>query len=126
MKWVAKRSAALGLLAVALWVGGCKHQPNPPTEQDAIAVWKSIHAKTQSVVPTELVSLEEDQWSEGRKWLVLPLYTLYYRYREIRISVLTILQVGQKLSKATTPSNGRKRAGKGLMARSTLSINCPV
>jgi hypothetical protein len=42
MKWVAKGVAASGLVAVALWIGGCKHEPNPPTEQDAIAVWKSM------------------------------------------------------------------------------------
>jgi hypothetical protein len=77
MKWVAKGSAALGLLAVALWGGGCKHEPNPPTEQDAIAVWKSIHAKTQSVVPTELGSLKKTNGQKAESG-GLTTYTLYY------------------------------------------------
>jgi hypothetical protein len=32
-------------LAVASLMTACKRTPSPPTEQDAIAVWKNTHAK---------------------------------------------------------------------------------
>ena len=74
MKWGAKGIAASGLVAMALWVGGCKHEPNPPTEQDAIAVWKNIHDKHHLV---ELISLKKTngqmQEVNGTK-----VYMLYY------------------------------------------------
>ncbi len=32
--------------AIVWQVNGCKHNPAPPTEADAIAVWKNTHAET--------------------------------------------------------------------------------
>jgi hypothetical protein len=59
MKCVGKAIVASSLVAVVLSIGGCKHQPNPPTEQDAIAVWKTTHARSQARLPTELLSLKK-------------------------------------------------------------------
>jgi hypothetical protein len=58
MKCVARGIVASSLVAAVLWVSACKHQPNPPTEQDAIAVWKTTHARSQARLPTELLSLK--------------------------------------------------------------------
>jgi hypothetical protein len=77
MRWVAKGVAASGLLAVSLLNGGCKREPNPPTEQDAIGVWKSIHAKTQNVVPTDLLSFKKTNGQKDESSGVT-IYTLYY------------------------------------------------
>jgi hypothetical protein len=39
-------SLLVSAMAMAiLSIGGCKHEPNPPTEQDAIAVWKNVQPK---------------------------------------------------------------------------------
>jgi hypothetical protein len=77
MKWGAKGIAASGLMAVAMWVGGCKHEPNPPTEQDAIAVWTNINKRPPLPNGAELVSLRK---TNGQMAAVngVPLYTLYY------------------------------------------------
>jgi hypothetical protein len=42
MKCAKRGILASSLVAAVLWVSGCKHEPNPPTEQDAIAVCKNI------------------------------------------------------------------------------------
>jgi hypothetical protein len=59
MKWGAKGIAVSGLVAVAFWIGGCKHEPNPPTEQDAIAVWTNINKRPPLPNGAELVSLRK-------------------------------------------------------------------
>ena len=64
--------ATIGLFA---WqITGCKRSPSPPTEQDAIAVWKDTHAKPHL---TDLVSLKKTngQMQKNNGALV---YTLYY------------------------------------------------
>jgi hypothetical protein len=62
------------LVAAVLWVSGCKHEPNPPTEQDAIAVWKNIHRRAGQ---SELISLKK---TNGQVEIVngVRVYTLYY------------------------------------------------
>jgi hypothetical protein len=85
MRWVAKGVAASGLFAVALWNGGCKHEPNPPTEQDAIAVWKSMETSVHSRLPMELISLKK---TNGQSQMVngVQVYTLYYTAIEKHLS----------------------------------------
>jgi hypothetical protein len=85
MRWVAKGVAASGLFAVALWNGGCKHEPNPPTEQDAIAVWKSMETSVHSRLPMELISLKK---TNGQTQMVngVQVYTLYYTAIEKHLS----------------------------------------
>jgi hypothetical protein len=69
-------SAAFGLLCFEL--SGCKRTPSPPTEQDAIAVWKHTHANPHL---SDLVSLKKTngalEESNGTK-----IYTLYYEATE--------------------------------------------
>jgi hypothetical protein len=79
MKWVTKGVAASGLVAVSLWVGGCKQEPNPPTEQDAIGVWKNINKHSR--LPSELVSFKK---TNGQMATVngVQVYTLYYTASE--------------------------------------------
>jgi hypothetical protein len=72
----------LAVLTMAVvFVAGCKHEPNPPTEQDAIAVWKSTHERTQKTIPIELLSLKKTngqmQEINGQK-----VYTLYYEAQQ--------------------------------------------
>jgi hypothetical protein len=77
MRWVAKGVAASGLFAVALWVGGCKHEPNPPTEQDAIAVAKNVNKCRPIGNDAELISLKK---TNGQMETIngTKVYTLYY------------------------------------------------
>jgi hypothetical protein len=42
--------------AIVRQVNGCKHNPAPPTEEDAISVWKKTHAETHL---QELISLKK-------------------------------------------------------------------
>ena len=54
------RSLLVSAMAIAiLSIAGCKHEPNPPTEQDAIAVWKSTHESTKKTIPIDLISLKK-------------------------------------------------------------------
>jgi len=57
---------------------GCRGTPPPPTEQDAIAVWKDTHANPHL---SDLISLKRTngqmQESEGVRT-----YTLYYQAQE--------------------------------------------
>jgi hypothetical protein len=78
MRWVAKGVAASGLLAVSLLNGGCKREPNPPTEQDAIAVWKATHARSQARLPTELLSLRKTN-GQMQEINGVKVYTLSYQ-----------------------------------------------
>lgn len=59
-------------------LAGCKHMPPPPTEQDAIAVWKHTHANPHL---TDLVTLKKTNGMmeevNGSK-----IYTLYYEATE--------------------------------------------
>ena len=74
MKRDFRRLAALGTLLVGLVIAGCKHEPNPPTEADAIAVWKNVH---RQAAQSELISLKK---INGQMATVngVKLYTLYY------------------------------------------------
>jgi hypothetical protein len=85
MKCAKRGILASCLVAAVLWVSGCKHEPNPPTEQDAIAVWKSTHAHTQKSLPTELVTLKktngQTQEINGQK-----VYTLYFEATQKNLS----------------------------------------
>jgi hypothetical protein len=65
--------------SVIVWqVNGCKHNPAPPTDQDAIAVWKKTHAETHL---QELISLTK---TNGQLAEVngVKVYTLYYQVKE--------------------------------------------
>lgn len=71
-------SLLVSAMAIAiLSIAGCKHEPNPPTEQDAIAVWKSTHESTKKTIPIDLISLKKTngqiQEINGQK-----VYTLYF------------------------------------------------
>jgi hypothetical protein len=82
------RNLIVSAVALAvLYLGGCKHEPDPPTEQDAIAVWKSTHERSQKRIPTELISLKKTngqmQDLNGQK-----VYTLYYEAAQKHLSQL--------------------------------------
>jgi hypothetical protein len=74
MKRAARRFVVSSLVAAVLWVSGCKRDPNPPTEQDAIAVWKNVHRRAAQ---SELVSLKK---TNGQMAIVngVKIYTFYY------------------------------------------------
>jgi hypothetical protein len=63
---------------------GCKGTPQPPTEQDAIAVWKDTHANPHL---SDLISLKKTngqmQESNG-----VPIYTLYYQAEDKTVARL--------------------------------------
>ena len=48
MKHAAKSFVIAAVLTAILSVGGCKHDPNPPTEEDAIKVAKNVNRFVQS------------------------------------------------------------------------------
>jgi hypothetical protein len=56
----------------------CKRTPAPPTEQDAIAVWKNTHSKTHM---EDLISLSKTngQLEEANG---VKIYTIYFRVKE--------------------------------------------
>ena len=85
MKWDFRRLVALGTLLFGLAIAGCKHEPNPPTEEDAIAVWKNTHAKPHI---EDLVSLKK---TNGQLQTIngVKVYTLYYEAQE-----KSVVQVG--------------------------------
>jgi hypothetical protein len=71
-------SLLVSAMAMAtLYVGGCKHEPNPPTEQDAIAVAKNINRCLPVGNDAELISLKK---TNGQMETVngTKVYTLYY------------------------------------------------
>ncbi len=65
-------------LAVTCLMTACKRTPSPPTEQDAIAVWKNTHAKPHL---DDLISLSK---TNGQMEEVngVKVYTLYYQAKE--------------------------------------------
>ena len=75
-----KRSFSLMTLglAVACLMTACKRTPSPPTEQDAIAVWKNTQTKPYL---EELISLTK---TNGQMEEVngVKVYTLYYEAKE--------------------------------------------
>jgi hypothetical protein len=75
-----KRSFSLKtlLLAIACLMTACKRTPSPPTEQDAIAVWKNTQTKPYL---EELISLTK---TNGQMEEVhgVQVYTLYYEAKE--------------------------------------------
>jgi hypothetical protein len=78
-------STAFGM---ACWeVAGCKHTPSPPTEQDAIGVWKNISQKSHL---RDLVSLKK---TNGQMEDVngVHVYTLYYQ-----ATVKDLVQLGNR------------------------------
>jgi hypothetical protein len=68
---------ASSVVAAVLWVSGCKSEPSPPTEQDAIAVAKNINRCRPIGNDAELISLKKTNGQmetiNGSK-----VYTLYY------------------------------------------------
>ena len=58
-------------------VTGCKRTPQPPTEQDAIAVWKNIN---RSPHYDDLLSLKQTN-GQFAKVNGVEVYTLYYQAR---------------------------------------------
>jgi hypothetical protein len=60
--------------AIVWQVTGCKHNPAPPTEEDAVAVWKNIN---KSPHYEDLLSLKK---TNGQEQLIdgTEVYTLYY------------------------------------------------
>jgi hypothetical protein len=81
MKAAARRFAVSSLIAAVLWVSGCKHEPNPPTEQDAIAVWKNINKRGPLANGAELLSFKKTNGQMGEVNGVRT-YTLYYSATE--------------------------------------------
>lgn len=75
-----KRSFSLMTLglAVACLITACKRTPSPPTEQDAIAVWKNTHAKPHL---DDLISLTKTS-SQMEEVNGVQVYTLYYEVKE--------------------------------------------
>jgi hypothetical protein len=75
-----KRSFSLMTLGVAVTclMTACKGTPSPPTEQDAVAVWKNTHVKPHL---DDLISLTKinGQMEEVNG---VKIYTLYYEARE--------------------------------------------
>jgi hypothetical protein len=66
-------SATFGI--VCLGFTGCKHTPPPPTEQDAVDVWKNTH---KTLHTQELIKLTK---TNGQMEEVngVEVYTLYYQ-----------------------------------------------
>jgi hypothetical protein len=67
--------AAFGLFAWQLTA--CKHSPSPPTEQDAVAVWRNIN---RSPHYQDLLSLKKTNGQLG-KVNGVEVYTLFYQAR---------------------------------------------
>ena len=74
MKRYARSLLVSAMAPAILSIGGCKHEPNPPTEQDAIVVWKNVHRRPAL---SELISLKK---TNGQMQEVngVKVYTLYY------------------------------------------------
>jgi hypothetical protein len=54
-----RRLLVSAMVMAILSVAGCKHEPNPPTEQDAIAVAKNINRCLPVGNDAELISLKK-------------------------------------------------------------------
>ena len=63
--------------AFCFGVSGCKRNPPPPTEEDAIAVWKNIN---RSPHYEDLLSLKETN-GQMEKVNGVQVYTLFYQAR---------------------------------------------
>jgi hypothetical protein len=74
MKHAAKSFVIAAVITTILSVSGCKHDPNPPTEENAIKVWNNVH-RTPKLV--DLVSLKK---TNGQMTEVngVKQYILYY------------------------------------------------
>ena len=46
MKHAAKSFVIAAVITAILSLSGCKHDPNPPTEEDAIKVWKNVNKRS--------------------------------------------------------------------------------
>ena len=118
------RSLLVSAMTTAiLSIGGCKHEPNPPTEQDAIAVWKSTHESTKTTIPIDLISLKKTngqiQEINGQK-----VYTLYYEAVQKNLIRLGDHPPGGfRPTRVITLSNGRRRAGRDRTAKSIRSTS---
>ncbi|HEX4164820.1 MAG TPA: hypothetical protein VHZ55_05045 [Bryobacteraceae bacterium] len=77
MKRYTRKLLVSAIAMAMLYVGGCKHEPNPPTEQDAIAVWNNINKRPPLPNEAELISFKktngQSQEVNGAK-----MYMLYY------------------------------------------------
>jgi hypothetical protein len=72
------RNVLVSAMAMAmLYAGGCKYEPNPPTEQDAIAVAKNVNKCSPVGNAAELITLKK---TNGQMETVngTKVYTLYY------------------------------------------------
>ena len=79
----------LMMVGLIVWqLTGCKRTPAPPTEQDAIAVWKNVNSPPPHLA--DLVSLTK---TNGQMETVngLRIYTLYYQAK-----VKTTVQLGNR------------------------------
>ena len=77
MKHAAKSFVIAVVITAILSVSGCKHDPNPPTEEDAIKVWTSIHSRGPLANEAQLISLKK---TNGQMAEVngVKFYTFYY------------------------------------------------
>jgi hypothetical protein len=107
----------LMMVGLIVWqLTGCKRTPSPPTEQDAIAVWKNVNSP-----PPDLVSLTK---TNGQMETVngLRIYTLYYQAKVKTTCNLGTVRPGPLIFKtATIRSSGQRRAGLDLTSRYTPS-----
>jgi hypothetical protein len=89
---------AIAILSIA----GCKHEPNPPTEQDAIAVWKNINKRPPLPNEAELISFKktngQSQEVNGAK-----MYMLYYTATK-----KTRVKVGNRVKSLGMTEKGRR------------------
>ncbi len=86
----------------------CKRTPTPPTEQDAIAVWRNTHAKPH------LNDLIDFKKTNGQIEEVngVKVYTLYYEVKEKSVVQLAMRLQGLSLHiKGTIHFSGQRRAG---------------
>ncbi len=103
---------------------GCKRTPPPPTEQDAIAVWKNTHADRHIAGSLSLKKTN----GQMRKSERVEVYTLYYQAK-----VKDVVQLGNTASrnrsktiKATSRFNGRKKGGWDRTTKSIQFIEKPL
>ena len=80
-------SAPLALGMVVWQLSGCKHTPSPPSEEDAVAVWKNTHANLNT---EDLVSLTK---TNGQMQQVngVSVYTFFYEAK-----VKDLVQLGKR------------------------------
>jgi hypothetical protein len=80
-------SSLLLFAAFSFGVSGCKRTPPPPTEQDAIAVWKNIN---RSPHYEDLLSLKETN-GQMEKVNGVQVYTLFYQAR-----IRSVMKLGNR------------------------------